>query len=750
MSAEKAFHTLRRNKIDGCRCLTATALHEEVVYLNIEQRLAKEFSLRPKQVSGAIELIDEGKTIPFIARYRKEATGEMSDEVLRDFNERLRYLRNLEERKQQVQGAIEEQGKLTEQIISALEKADTLVEVEDIYEPYKKKKRTRATVAIEKGLEPLALILRLGQEDVHVRAREFVSEEKEVGSVEDALQGAMDILAQEIAEDFEYKKKIRTKVFSDSVLETSLKKGAEEKEGYLTYSMYFEYAEKGKVIPPHRILAINRGEKEDILKVKWTHREEELQSLLYGSFVMTEQNKSYLQAACDDALRRLILPSLEREFRSNMTEGAEERAIEVFGKNLKDLLLQGILPDVTILGWDPAFRTGCKIAVIDKTGKVLDTATIYPTAPQNKVKESKEIIHALIEKHKVDVIAIGNGTASRESELIVSEIVKESKREVHYIIVNEAGASVYSASKLGTEEFPDMNVSLRGAVSIARRLADPLAELVKIDPEHIGVGQYQHDVNQGRLKEVLKGVVESAVNTVGVDLNTASPSLLTYVSGITPSVAKNIILYREEKGMFQNRKELLKVKRLGEAAFEQCAGFLKIKDGTERLDNTSVHPESYEKTYEMLRILDIEPETLTGNEKVVSEKLQQADLNTLSEKLEIGVPTLRDITKELQKPGRDSREKRNPVDFLTDVMTLDDLTEGMELKGTVRNVLDFGAFVDIGLKNDGLVHISELSDKYVKNPMDVVSIGDIVKVKVIRIDKERGKVGLSMKGIRNK
>lgn len=713
--------------------------------MNLYEQLAKEFGLKKKQVEGAIHLIDEGNTIPFIARYRKEATGEMSDEVLRDFYDRLKYLRNLEDRKQQVKASVEEQNRLTSEIISALQEAKTLVEVEDIYEPYKKKRKTRASVAIEKGLEPLSYVIRLGEENLLQQAQNFVNEEKEVLTAEDALQGAMDIVAQQLSEDFERKKKIRNIVFSTTKIETSQKKGAEEKDGYLTYSMYFEYNETAKDIPPHRILAINRGEKEDILKVKYLHEEENIKSVLMEDIAHTEHNEDCLNRIVEDALKRLILPSLERELRSTMTETAEERAIEVFGQNLKDLLLQGTLPNVTILGWDPAFRTGCKIAVIDCTGKVLDTATIYPTAPQNKVEESKKVILNLIDRHQIDVIAIGNGTASRESEEIVREIIKESKREVHHIIVNEAGASVYSASKLGTQEFPDMNVSLRGAVSIARRLADPLAELVKISPEHIGVGQYQHDVNQGRLLEVLKGVVENAVNTVGIDLNTASSSLLGYVSGITPSIAKNIIEYRETNGAFRNRKELLKVKRLGASSFEQCAGFLRIKDGTEVLDNTLVHPESYDKAYGVLYSLNIASDELDTDSAETSEEFEKIDFPQLATQLEVGIPTLKDIVSELKKPGRDIRPKRNPVEFLSEIMTLDDLKEDMVLTGTVRNVLDFGAFVDIGLKSDGLVHISELSDKYVKHPLDIVRIGDIVTVRVIKIDRERGKVGLSMK-----
>lgn len=713
--------------------------------MKIQEKLAKEFSLKIKQVEGAISLIDEGKTIPFIARYRKEVTGEMSDELLREFNDRLRYLRNLQERKEQIRSSIEEQGKMTDSLLKAIEEAQTLVEVEDIYEPYKKKKRTRATVAIEKGLEGLSLFIRSGEGEIRERAREYLSEEKGVNDEDEAIQGALDIIAQEIAEDFEIKKQVRYIVNNSGMVETTMKKDAEENPDYLTYKMYFEYREVARTIPPHRLLAINRGEKENILKVKWIHEEQKIRELVYKMVPMTSENREYLQATCDDALKRLMIPSLEREYRNEMTEQAEERAIEVFSKNLKDLLLQGVLPEVNILGWDPAYRTGCKIAVIDKTGKVLDTTTVYPTKPQNRITESKKILLNLIETYQVDVIAIGNGTASRESEQFVADMLKECKRDVRYIIVNEAGASVYSASKLGTEEFPDMNVSLRGAVSIARRLADPLAELVKISPEHIGVGQYQHDVNQTRLSEVLKGVVESAVNAVGVDLNTASASLLGYVSGITPSVARNIIAYREENGRFTQRKQLLKVKRLGESAYEQCAGFLRVKGGAEILDNTAVHPESYQKTYELLNLLDIDPVSLSKNDEETQNIIGNLDVEKMAQSLEIGIPTLRDIVTELKKPGRDIREKKNPVDFAKDIMSIEDLQIGMQLKGTVRNVLDFGAFVDIGLKHDGLVHISELSDRYVKSPMDVVKIGDVVDVRVIKIDMERQKVGLSMK-----
>lgn len=715
--------------------------------MNIIKKLSSEFNLATWQAENATKLIDEGKTVPFIARYRKEATGEMSDEVLRSFDERLKYLRNLEERKVTVKNAIETQDKLTPEILIAIEKAETTTEVEDIYEPFKQKRKTRASVAISRGLEPLADIIFLGMEDFTKASEKFINPDNEINTTEEAIAGACDIIAERISDDFELKKHLRKEVFEKSILKTAIKKDAEQKENYKTYSMYFQYHETASKIPSHRVLAINRAEKEEILKVSFVHPDESIFCMTEKTVKITPKNSIIMEKIITDSLKRLILPSLERELRSHITEEAENRAIDVFGKNLKKLLLQGVLPDKTILGWDPAFRTGCKLAVIDKTGKVLATDTVYPTAPQFKVEETGEKVLKLIDKYKIDVIAIGNGTASRESEQIASAIIKKASRDVRYIIVSEAGASVYSASETGTEEFPDMNVSLRGAVSIARRLSDPLAELVKISPEHIGVGQYQHDVNQTRLKEVLKGVVEDAVNTAGVNLNTASYSLLSYVSGITPSIAKNIITYREETGAFKNRKQLLKVKRLGPMAFEQCAGFLRIHDGDEILDDTMVHPESYEKTYEFLNAVGLSADEIKNDRKNAVSILNKTDLKSMASTLNIGILTLKDIRKELENPGRDVRENRNIVEFKTEIMKLSDLKLDMKLKGTVRNVTDFGAFVDIGLKNDGLVHISELSDKYVKDPMSVVSVGDTVDVRVIKIDEERGKVALSMRKI---
>ncbi|MGL5256438.1 MAG: Tex family protein [Proteocatella sp.] len=713
--------------------------------MNINNILKDEFKLKIQQVENAVALIDEGKTIPFIARYRKEQTGEMSDELLRDFFERLKYLRNLSDRKESILNSINEQEKLTLEIEAAVEKAMTMVELEDIYEPYKKKRKTRASVAIEKGLQPLADIILLGKEDAQKRAAEFISEENNVMTEEDALAGAYDIIAQNIAEDFELKKIVRDIVNEESVLETSLKKDADQKEDAIVYSMYYEFSEAAKTIPPHRVLAIDRGEKTDILKVKVNHNVEKIYSKVASKYIISKLHESHMEKIIDDSLKRLMLPSLERELRSELTEKAGERAISVFGQNLSKLLMQSPVHGRTVLGWDPAYRTGCKIAIVDETGKLLDTFTVYPTKPQGKVEETRKIILDAIKKFKVDIIAIGNGTASRESEQIVVDIIKDAPRDVKYLIVSEAGASVYSASKLGTEEFPELNVSLRGAISIARRVIDPLAELVKIDPEHIGVGQYQHDVNQSRLKESLNSVVEASVNNVGVDLNTASVALLSHVSGVSASIAKNIVEYREEVGKFKSRKELLKVKRLGNSAFEQCAGFLRIKESKEVLDNTAVHPESYEKAKLLMKELGIKEDELANNVKEAASKLESVNLRDMAVKLEIGVPTLRDIINELKKPGRDIRENLNPVILKSDILDIDDLSIGTKLQGTVRNVVDFGAFVDIGLKNDGLVHISELSDRYVKDPMTVVSVGDIVDVTVIGIDRERNKVKLSMK-----
>lgn len=708
----------------------------------IYELLKKEFKLKQHHLENVIALIDEGNTIPFIARYRKEQTGEMSDEVLRDFSDRLKYLRNLDDRKNSILKSIEEQGKLTEEIAKSIENATTLVEVEDIYEPYKKKKKTRASVAIQKGLEPLANIILLDQ-DYLSEAAKFIDEEKGVKTEKEAIAGASDIIAQMIAEDFELKKELRQIYFEESFVETSPKKDAEEKETYQNYKMYFEFTEATSKIVPHRVLAIDRGEKEDVLKVKILHPEDKFKNVVVNRFSNIKNNSDILSDIIDDSLKRLLVPSLERELRSDLSEKAQERAISVFGQNLTNLLMQSPLQNKIVLGWDPAYRTGCKIAVVDDTGKLLDTTTVYPTQPQNKIEETRKEILKLIQKHHINLIAIGNGTASRESEQIVADIIRDT--DVKYLIVNEAGASVYSASELGTKEFPDLNVSLRGAVSIARRVIDPLAELVKISPEHIGVGQYQHDVNQTRLKEALGGVVESSVNNVGIDVNTASTALLSYVSGISASIAKNIVEYREEKGKFKNRKELLKVKRLGDSAFEQCAGFLRIKDADEILDNTAVHPESYDKAKLLLEELSITPEDLLKQDKETLNKLSNVNIKILSEKLDIGVPTLKDIIEELKKPGRDIRDNAQGVILKSDVLDISDLKVGMKLDGTVRNVVDFGAFVDIGIKNDGLVHISQLSDKYVKNPMDIVSVGDIVSVTVIGIDNERGKVQLSMK-----
>lgn len=713
--------------------------------MNINNILREEFNLKIQQVDNAIALIDDGKTIPFIARYRKEQTGEMSDELLRDFFERLKYLRNLSDRKESITNSIDEQGKLTKELEDAIEKAMTMVELEDIYEPYKKKRKTRASVAIEKGLEPLANIIMLGKEPAESYAKNFVSGDKGVLSEEEAIAGAYDIIAQMIAEDFELKKGIRDIVNNESVIETSLKKDADQKEEAIIYSMYYEFSELAKTIPPHRVLAIDRGEKTEILKVKINHNTDKIETIVRNKYINSKIHESHMEKIIEDSMKRLMLPSLERELRSELTEKAGERAISVFGQNLSKLLMQSPVHGRTVLGWDPAYRTGCKIAIVDETGKLLDTFTVYPTKPQGKVEETRKMILDSIKKFNVDIIAIGNGTASRESEQIVVDIIKGAPRDVKYLIVSEAGASVYSASKLGTEEFPELNVSLRGAISIARRVIDPLAELVKIDPEHIGVGQYQHDVNQARLKESLNSVVEASVNSVGVDLNTASVALLSHVSGISASIAKNIIEYRESVGKFSSRKELLKVKRLGNSAFEQCAGFLRIKESKEVLDNTAVHPESYEKAKALMAELEIDEKDIATNSKDIVEKLEKVSSKEMATKLEIGIPTLRDIISELKKPGRDIRENLNPVILKSDILDIDDLSIGTKLQGTVRNVVDFGAFVDIGLKNDGLVHISELSDRYVKDPMTVVSVGDIVDVTVIGIDRERNKVKLSMK-----
>ena len=708
--------------------------------------IANELQIKTIQVENTIKLIDEGNTIPFIARYRKEVTGGLSDETLRSFNDRLTYLRNLETRKGEVRKSIEEQGKMTEEIAKAIEEAITLSEVEDIYRPYKQKKKTRATVAKAKGLEPLSEIIYLQEEneDINKIATQYVDEEKGVASPEEAIAGALDIIAENISDNARYRKKIKGICYREGTIVTKATKEDEQ----TNYEMYYDYEERIKEIPSHRILAINRGEKEEVLKVKIEKPEEKIIAYIERDIIKGKtQYEEMLRATILDSFKRLIEPSIDREIRSDLTEKAEDKAIKVFGKNAKQLLLGAPIKGKTVMGFDPAYRTGCKIAVIDETGKVLDTETVYPTAPQNDVQGAKQKLLNLIKKDKVDMIAIGNGTASRESEMFVAEMIKEAEREVNYAIVSEAGASVYSASKLATEEYPDINVSIRGAISIARRLQDPLAELVKIDPKAIGVGQYQHDVNQKTLNESLTGVVEDAVNKVGVDVNIATPSLLSYVSGVNSGIAKNIVKYRDENGKFKNRKQLLKVPKLGKAAFEQCSGFLRISDGDNALDITAVHPENYEQTEKLLSKAGFDKEDLRKKDKLqeLREKLKFVDIKKTARELEIGEMTLQDIIQELIKPGRDPREEMPKPILRSDVLKLEDLTEGMVLTGTVRNVIDFGAFVDIGVKHDGLVHISEMSNNYIKNPSDIVSVGDIIKVKVIKIDKERQKVGLSMK-----
>lgn len=712
----------------------------------IEQIIAEELNIKVQQVENTIKLIDEGNTIPFIARYRKEVTGGLSDEVLRTFGERLNYLRNLEKRKEEVTNSIEEQGKLTEEIVKDLENAITLAEVEDIYRPYKQKKKTRATVAKAKGLEPLAEIILAQEETKNIQeiAAEYISEEKEVKTVEEAIQGALDIIAEMISDNPEYRKLIKQIVYSKGIIKTTATK-PEEKSAY---EMYYDYSENVNKIPSHRILAINRGEKEEFLKVKIEKEEEKILEKIEKDIIKGEtQFAQYLKDTIQDSFKRLIEPSVDREIRSDLTEKAEEQAIKVFGKNAKQLLLGAPIKGITVMGFDPAYRTGCKIAIIDETGKVLDITTVYPTEPQNDIEGAEKELVRLINKDHVDMIAIGNGTASRESEMFVSEMIKKCDHEVLYTIVSEAGASVYSASKLATEEYPDINVSIRGAISIARRLQDPLAEFVKIDPKSIGVGQYQHDVNQKKLAESLTGVVEDAVNKVGVDVNTATPSLLSYVSGINKTIANNIVKYRDENGKIKERKQLLKVPKLGKVAFEQCAGFIRIFDGTNPLEITDVHPESYEQTGKLLSEIGYKKEDLLDKEKLKELKLKLNNINIkeMATKLEIGEMTLKDIIEELSKPGRDPRDEMPKPILRNDVLKFEDLREGMILNGTVRNVIDFGAFVDIGVKHDGLVHISELSDSFVKNPSDVVSIGDVVKVKVLKIDMDRQKVSLSMK-----
>ncbi len=711
--------------------------------MDILKILQKEFNLKPHQVENTVKLIDDGNTIPFIARYRKEMTGSLDDQLLREMYNRLIYLRNLDEKREQIRKLIDEQEKLTDEISNALDKAETMTEIDDIYRPFKPKRRTRATIAKEKGLQPLADIIfeQKTKNDLAIVAEEFINAEKEINSSDEALQGAMDIIAEIISDNADYRSMIRKLTYNKGFIVSK----ATDKNVESVYEMYYEYTELIKKIAGHRILAINRGEKENFISVKIEAPIDDIFSKLSSLIIKNNKNTyTIMNDVIEDSYKRLIAPSIEREIRAELTEKAEEGAIKVFGENLKQLLLQPPIKDKVVLALDPGFKMGCKTAVIDGIGKVLDTGVIYPVPPQNKIKEAKNLLKQWIKKYGVELIAIGNGTASRETEIFTAELIKEISENVMYIIVNEAGASVYSASKLGAEEFPEYDVSLRSAVSIGRRLQDPLAELVKIDPKSIGIGQYQHDMNQKRLGETLSGVVEGCVNNVGVDLNTASPSLLSYISGINTTVAKNIIEYREENGKFNDRKQLLKVKKLGPKAFEQCAGFLRISDGKNILDNTGVHPESYPVAEKLLSKLgysfaDISENNISG----INNKIN--DIQKLSEELEVGIPTLQDIIKELEKPGRDPRDEMPKPVLRSDVLSIKDLVEGMILKGTVRNVIDFGAFIDIGVHQDGLVHISEMADKYIKHPLEVVSVGDIVDVKVIDVDINKKRISLSMK-----
>ncbi|MSU02701.1 RNA-binding transcriptional accessory protein [Tissierella sp. DSM 105185] len=699
--------------------------------MDILKVLTDEFKLKPFQVKNTVELLDEGNTIPFIARYRKEQTGELQDMVIRDLSNRLTYLRNLESRKEEVIRLIDEQGKLTDELKNDILISDTLQRIDDLYRPFRPKRRTRATIAKEKGLEPLSDIIWsqvLDGEEFKRAIANFIDEEKEVNNEDEALAGAMDIIAEIVSDDADNREFIKKIINNKGILTTE----AVDKEEKTVYEMYYDYKEPVKSMANHRILAINRGEKDKKLKVSLDMDGVDLAELLIEK-LRKDKNKDsfiYIQRAVEDGYKRLLFPSLEREIRNNLTERAEEEAIKVFALNLKPLIMQPPIKGKNVMAIDPGFRTGCKVAVVDETGKMMDFTTVYPTEPQNKVEETKAKLKELINKYNVDLIAIGNGTASRETEMVVAEMLREIDREVSYIIVSEAGASIYSASEVGIKEFPDLDVSIRGAVSIGRRLQDPMAELVKIEPRHIGVGQYQHDLNQGKLDEALTGVVEDCVNTVGVDLNTASPSLLKYVAGVSTRVANSLVKAREEKGKFSNRKELLKVKGLGEKTFIQCAGFLRIPDGDNPLDNTGVHPESYEVA-----------------EKLLKMNYTKGEIEKISEELNVGVLTLEDIIKELERPGRDPRDEMPKPILRQDVLKIEDLKEGMELNGTIRNVVDFGAFVDIGVKEDGLVHISQLSNKFIKHPKEVVKVGDVVKVRIIEVDMERGRIALSMKEV---
>ena len=714
--------------------------------MDIKEILIKEMGLGPNQVENTIKLIDEGNTIPFIARYRKEMTGEMTDVQLREFGDRLTYLRNLEERKEDVKRLIDEQDKLDKVLVDAIDKAKTLQEVEDIYAPFKQKKRTRATIAKERGLEPLANMILLSKNlDIVKEAEKFVDSEKGLDDIEKVIGGARDILAEVMSDDAEIRKYIRNQALKRGQIQSKAK--LEEDS---VYRMYYDFTERVEDILPHRTLAINRGEKEGFLTVKVLLDDQQMIDKIIASYKSPQNvgNEAILEEVAQDAYKRLIFPAIEREVRNHLTDLAQERAIKVFGKNLQGLLLQPPIKNAVVMGFDPAYRTGCKIAVVDKNGKLLDFTTVYPTKPQNKVGEAKSILKRLIEKHKVDIISIGNGTASRESEQFVAEMIGEIDRPISYLIVNEAGASVYSASKLANEEHPDINVSIRGAISIARRLQDPMAELVKIEPKSIGVGQYQHDVNEKRLTEVLDGVVEDSVNQIGVDANTASYSLLEHVAGISSSLAKNIVAYRNENGDFEDINDLKNVKRLGPAAFKQAAGFIRLPNAKNPLDNTGVHPESYEACLAMLDLLGYTlDDVAVANLDQLDKKVKAYGIDRLSSDVGVGKATLNDIIEEIKKPGRDIRESGVKPILRKDVMQLEDLEEGMVLNGTVRNVVDFGAFIDIGIKNDGLVHISKISNKRVKNASDLLTVGDIVKVKVIGIDKDKGRVSLSMRDV---
>ena len=712
--------------------------------MDIIAKLAEELNIRRQQAEAAVKLIDEGNTIPFISRYRKETTGALNDEVLRNLFERLTYLRNLEEKKEQVLSGIEEQGKLTEELKQQILSAETLVAVEDLYRPYRPKRRTRATIAKEKGLEPLAniILLQMTKESLETEAQPFVDSEKGVETPADAIAGAMDILAENISDEADYRKYIRDITMNTGKIIST----AKDPEKESVYEMYYEFEEGLAKLAGHRILALNRGESEKILTVKIEAPTEKIQQYLEKKIISRDNPNTAptLKAVAEDSYKRLIAPAIEREIRNELTERAEDGAIRVFGKNLEQLLMQPPIAGKVVLGWDPAFRTGCKLAVVDSTGKVLDTTVIYPTAPQNKVEESKAVLKKLIQKYGISLISVGNGTASRESEMIIVDLLKELPVPVQYVIVNEAGASVYSASRLATEEFPNFDVGQRSAASIARRLQDPLAELVKIDPKSIGVGQYQHDMNQKKLSDALGGVVEDCVNKVGVDLNTASASLLEYISGISKVIARNIVAYREENGRFLTRAQLLKVAKLGPKAYEQCAGFMRISNGKNPLDGTSVHPESYDATLKLLEKLGYKPEEIQeGKLSGISKKI--SDYKKLATELELGEMTLKDIVKELEKPARDPRDDMPKPVLRNDVLEMKDLTPGMILKGTVRNVIDFGAFVDIGVHQDGLVHISQMTERYIRHPLEAVSVGDIVEVKVMSVDLQKKRIQLTMK-----